>query len=301
MAQLKRIPALAILLALCTANTPPESRIELSSEAPTVTMEVNGRATMVEVAPDGPGSPIVNTAVARELGFKGSLIAGAHLVGTTRINANSNLAQLDFGNGTTAKRRVFWFERDWTRIAEGRVGPMVLPYDVVSYRLRPSLAGEREITLPMEMAMLPNLSTRQAVNGVEIRFVFAFDRPQTMLTASAGALLAESNRGRMVGDAYPMLLEMGIMRPVRAMEFDQPVMLGTLPLRNLVVRTQDTGSTAAIPDKSRDPDEIVVTGGKNKKAGRQVIIGTDSLRHCSMLTFDKPARLIRLSCLPAAS
>lgn len=285
----------AIALATGAASNAEEAA-ELTPETRTTTVVIDETPVTVEVAPDGSGSPIINSNIAEAIGFEGSMVKGLRMVGQTRIGADSNLAQVDFGDGVPAKRRVFWFERDWSTIADGRIGPLALPQDIVTYRLGPVQAGETEIVLPMDAHERRGITTILTIEEVEIPVYFTFDRRETMMTASTGALLAESNMGRMSGEAYPLQLEMEVVRPVRPMEFDQPVMLGQLPLRQVVVRTQDTGSVEAIPDKDRDPNEIIVTGGKRKKARHLMYVGLESLAGCSSLTFDKPAKTIRLSC-----
>lgn len=298
MRSLLRTTSVAFIALASAANTPPQSTIELTPSARTAVITVNSRATTVEVAPDGSGSPIVNTSVANDLGLKGSMIAGLHMVGPTRIKADSNLAQVDFGSGTATKRRVFWFERDWTKLAEGRIGPLAMSQDIVTYRLASTMEGEREITFPMETHERLGIYTIARIGEAEVPAYFTFDRDETMLTASTGALLAQVFSGRMVGEPFPLELEMAISRPVRAMTFDTPAMLGDLQLQDIVVRTEDTGSVSTIPDNDRDPNEIVVSGGKKKKPRNVMYVGMASLKGCSTLTFDKPAELIRLSCLP---
>lgn len=285
-------------------NAPPTERAELTPDNRIVTILVDGRETRVEVAPDGSGSPIVNASVAEDLGFKGSMVKGVHMVGPTKVMAQSNLGRVDFGDGEAKKRRVFWFERDWSDISEGRIGPVALPHGIVSYRLGEKEPGEREIALPMEMHERRGAYTMLEIDEVEVPVRFSFDRDETMLAASTGAALAGAFDGAMNSESYLLPIEMGISRPVRPMTFGKPVMLGDLPLREIVVRSQDTGSVGSIPDadleRDRDPNEIVVTGKRRKKARHFVYVGLASLAGCSSLTFDKPAKLIRLSCLPSS-
>ncbi|TMM48410.1 hypothetical protein [Qipengyuania marisflavi] len=292
-------PVLACLAALLSSavlaqDTPA---IELAAPA-TATIVIDGQDVLVEIAPDGASNPIVDPAVAAELGLKGGFVDGIHLVGRTRIKADSSLERVDFGDGKAKKRRVFWFDRPYGTVAQGRVSPYALPHSVITYRLRGTVAGEHEIVLPLFSHNRGGLYTKLLVGDDYVPTYFTFDRAETMVTAAAGALLSEKFAGRMAGEARPMTLELAVERPVRAMVFAQPVMLGALPLANLVVRTQDTGSTADIPDDERDPNEIVVTAGKGKPMHR-LFVGPDSLAACSTLTFDKQAEEIRLSCLPA--
>ncbi len=101
----------------------------------------------------------------------------------------------------------------------------------------------------------------------------------------------------MVGEPRNVDLQLGFARPVRTMEFARPVMAGGLQLLKFVVRTQDTGSTIAIPDETSDPDEIVVSAKGRGKPLQRINVGTASLIGCSTLTFDKVRKEIRLSCL----
>ncbi len=225
------------------------------------------------------------------------MVKGKHMVGRTAVSASSNMARIDYGDGDKVKNRMFWFERDWTEIAEGRMGPALLPAQTVSYRLGEARSGERTIILPMLTHGRAGLRAEITINGTTIPVVFTFDRPETMVTAATGALLASAYGGRMSGEARDAKLEMGFSRPVRSMEFDTPITIGELLLRDVVVRTTDTGSTARIPDEDQDPNEIVVTAESKQKPLHGIFIGTASFANCSSLSFDKARNEIRLSCI----
>lgn len=279
------------------ANKSPPSILEIDRDHPLTTIMIDGRATTMEVAPDGPSSPIVNETVAADLGKSGSMVGGKHLVGRTAVSASSNMARIDYGDGNKVRNRIFWFDRDWTEIAEGRMGPELLPAETVTYRLGEAQSGEHTITLPMVRRARSGLRTETTINGTTIPVIFTFDRSETMVTATTGALLASAYGGKMSGEARDAKLEMGFTRPVRSLEFTSPIVIGGLLLRDVVVRTMDTGSTAGIPDEEQDPDEIVVTAKGKHNAGHAIFIGTASFAGCSSLTFDKAREEIRLSCL----
>ncbi len=293
---MRKVVILAALMPMVLGNAAQPSVAELDAGNPVAPIVVNSRATLMEIAPDGPSTPVINPAVAAELGLKGSMVGGLHMVGRTAVRASSNVARIDYGDGKAVRNRVFWFERDWGRIAEGRMGPGMMPQAVVTYRLRAPAPDERMITLPLVDQGRAGLLTETVINGEPIRVIFTFDRDETMATASTGALLAAAHEGRMVGDAYDTRLELGFDRPVRRMEFAAPVQIGGLALRDVVVRTLDTGSIAGIPDDQQDPSEIVVMASGKKKPVHGIYVGKASLAGCSSLTFDKPNREIRLSC-----
>ena len=277
-------------------NNNPASEVTFDPVKPVATIVINGRSTVMEIAPDGPSTPVINAAVANELRLKRSMIGGLHMVGKTAVRASSNVARIDYGDGEPVRNRVFWFERDWGKIGEGRMGPGMVPQDVVTYRLRDPVDDERVLVFPMVDLGRAGLLTETTIQGEQVRVIFTFDRAEAMATASTGALLAAAYGGRLAGDPYNTNLELGFQRPVKRMEFDTPVQIGELQLRDVVVRTTDTGSTASIPDDQQDPSEIVVVAKGKKKPVHGIYVGTASLTACSSLTFDKPRREIRLSC-----
>lgn len=279
------------------ANGVPTSTTEIELDNPTVTISIDGRLTTMEVAPDGPNSPIVNARVADQLGKKGSLVKGRHMVGRTAVSASSNMARIDFGDGKKVKRRLFWFDRDWTEIAEGRMGPALLPEDVVTFRLDERRVGERIFTIPFKKHGRSGFRSETVIDGVSVPVIFTFDRPETMVTANTGALLASVYGGRMVGAAQDVKLEMGFFRPVRRMKFQQPITVGELALVDVIVRTTEMGSTASIPDDDQDPNEIVVSAETKRKPLHGIFVGRSSFANCSSLTFDKQREEIRLTCL----
>ena len=268
----------------------------IDADNPVIEFSVDGEKAALEVAPDGAGSPVFSAALARRLGLKGSMVEGVHMVGTTKVTAESNLVRIDLGDGKAKKRRAFFFDtEEWHHRGEGLLGPSALTDDIITYRLRAPQEGERVITLPLVEHKRAGFYTRFEIGDNYIPTLISFERPETMANATAGALLAQAFGARMEGENRDMHIELGIHRPVRDLVVPGGLMVGELPVKDIVVRSQDTGSTAAIPEEDSDPNEIVVAGGKMKIAPR-LWIGTASLEGCSSLSFDRSAEVIRLSC-----
>lgn len=258
-------------------------------------IQIDGQDIAMEIAPDAPASPVLSAETAQRLGLEGSMVQGVHLVGRTKLKAQSNRVKIAFDARKPQTRRAFFFDGDWHGLGAAMINPAALPDSIITYRLRAPAAGERVITLPLLQHDRAGFYTELTFGEDRVPTFFSFARGETMATAAAGAVLANAFAGEMAGPAREIAIEFGISRPVRAMRFAATPMLGGLPLASVVVRTQDTGSTAAIPDDERDPNEIVVTGGKRKPLYR-LWVGTDSLSACSSLTFDRAAEEIRLSC-----
>lgn len=258
-------------------------------------IQIDGQEVAMEVAPDAPASPVLSAETAQRLGLGGSMVQGVHLVGRTKLKAQSNRVKIAFDADKPKTRRAFFFDGAWHGRGAAMINPAALPERTITYRLRAPADGERVITLPLLQNDRAGFYTEVILGEERVPAFFTFARAETMATAAAGDVLARAFAGEMTGAAREIDIEFGIRRPVRAMRFAAPPMLGDLPLSSVVVRTQDTGSTAAIPDDERDPNEIVVTAGKRKPLN-MLWIGTDSLAACSSLTFDRAAEKIRLSC-----
>ena len=104
----------------------------------------------------------------------------------------------------------------------------------------------------------------------------------------------------MTGVTHLAQIRFGIERPVRTMRLSAPLLIGGRPLTELGVRTADFGNASGIPEVGAvtDPDEIVVTAAKKGERDYSLLVGRDFLSGCSSLTYDFPAKLIRLRCLP---
>lgn len=91
----------------------------------------------------------------------------------------------------------------------------------------------------------------------------------------------------------------GIKRPIRTLTLTRALGVGPLSLHTLGVRTMDNGNASDIAEAGTkaDPNEIVVTAkGKHDPNRDRLSLGADTLARCSSIVFDKPARVIRLTC-----
>lgn len=292
-----RTHCLAVCLAALTAAVPvaaEEGRV-IDRDERVVPVLIDGEEIAMEIAPDAPNSPVLAAETAARLGLKGSIFKGVHLVGRTKLTARSNRVKIDFGDGERKTRRAFFFDGEWHGPGKAMINPASLPDPVVTYRLGEPREGETIIVLPLVQSDIGGYFTHLTLGEEQVPAFFTFARRETMATAAAGALLADAFYGRLIGDSRRLHIEFGIERPVRPLDFATPAMLGDLPLANVVVRTQDTGSIAEIPDGERDPNEIVVAGSKDKPLKR-LWVGTDTLDLCSSLIFDRETAQIRLSC-----
>jgi hypothetical protein len=171
--------------------------------------------------------------------------------------------------------------------------------------LRPPVPGERVVTLPLEDegGLFGGWGGTYAIvqlGGEPLRVRFNPNEPRTLATAGAALRIANAHDGTMSGDTAPAHIAFGISRPVRNMRLATPLPVGPFAISALGVRTGDFGNASAIREEGGDPDEVIVTGERRGNRNRdRLSIGADQLDRCSAIIFDKRAREIRLSCLPA--
>ena len=284
-----------------------------------VAATIDGTPVTLRVDPGAPGLVLMTTAAAQRLALKGGALDISYSVGGQDAMHATTVRPMTFG-ATHVKRRIgfpgrkktaidsHWVGRayaDVANVAEGSIGPGVLPESVVRIALRSPRAGERMVALPMVDGggMFGRLSGEFAqimIGGQPVRVRFDPYHPRTTVTANAASLIAAVQRGTLTGIAEPVVIAFGIARPVRTMTLATPLAGGPLLLATLGVRTSDVGSAASIPEADAappDPDEVVVIAkGKRDPKRDRLTLGADVLDRCSEIVFDQPAKQVRLTC-----
>ncbi|QCB41290.1 hypothetical protein E5673_02845 [Sphingomonas sp. PAMC26645] len=281
---------------------------------------IDGKPVTLRVDPAAPGLVFVTTAVAERLALKGGALGLGYSVGGQGAMQATTVRPMTFGTNAVKRRISFpsrkhetkgkaadprWVGRPYADVGDGSIGPASLPEPVVRILLNAPRAGERTVALPMVdggglLGKLSGTFAQITIGGQPIRVRFDPYHPRTTVTANAATLIAQAQRGTLVGLTAPVEIAFGIARPVRTMTLATPLLVGPLALSSLGVRTTDVGSAAAIPDADApppDPDEIVVIAKGKRDASRdRLTIGADLLDRCSSIVFDKPAKQIRLTC-----
>jgi hypothetical protein len=301
-----RCRPLLLLVLVSTAAAaqprPPQERVVSGDGIVTVT--VNGAPGRIRIDPAAPALPILTLPFAMgQAHLRPGPFAFAYLVGPQQVEGRSAVGRIAIGEGTRPrKRRIGWTARTYAEGADGVLGPGGLPEPVVRFVLRAPRPGERTISLPLEDegGLFGGWGGSYALvdlGGEPIRIRFIPNAPRTLATAGAAIRLANAFEGRVSGETTPAHIAFGISRPVRTLRLGRPFVVGPLTILELGVRTADFGNASANREEGGDPDEVVVTGDRRRNRGRdRVAIGADQLRNCSSITFDKRARLVRLTC-----
>lgn len=295
-----RIVLLASAALLLTAAADQPTSLTLSGDN-MVSATINGQLVRIKVDPAYSGLVTVNPDVVTRARLKPSMIGSLHRVGPVTIAFRTDASKVDFGFGSQ-ERRVMWPDRPIIAAFDGIAGPNALPWSRLTFELGPRAEGEREIDLPLDVYGpfgIRGTITHLKLGDEDVPVWFSPLLPQSLATAGLGAELARSNGGTLTGPAHATPIRFGIERPVRTMRFATPLLIGGRPLRELGVRMADFGDASGIPEAGvkPDPDEIVVTADKRRKHDYALLLGRDFLSGCSRLTYDFPAKLIRLSCV----
>ena len=281
-----------------------------------VAATIDGAPVTLRVDPGAPGLVLMTTAAAERLALKGGMMELGYSVGRQGAMQATTVRPMTFDT-THVKRRIGfpspkkgsadgrWVGRAYAAVADGSIGPGVLPEPVVRIALRMPRAGERTVTLPMVdggglFGRLSGVFAQIMIGGQPVRVRFDPYHPRTTVTANAASLIAEAQHGTLAGTSEPVEIAFGIARPVRTMTLATPLAVGPLLLSTLGVRTSDVGSAASIPEADAappDPDEIVVAvKGKRDPKRDRLTLGADVLDHCSSIVFDGPNKQVQLTC-----
>lgn len=284
--------AIAATVLLLAASPPPTSR-EINSDGVT-DLTLQGVRLRVLVTPAVTGMPVFSAAAAERAALKAGMFGAQFGVGPVKLRAKTAVASLAIGT-VEFKRRVAWASEPFAAGFDGVIGPGGLPEDVVRFTLRPPQPGEHMTVLPFRASHWGVSGAAMAIGGVETFIRFDPHAPRTVANATAGVALANAHRGTLSGEPFLVPIAFGIQRPVRTLTLADPVAVGPLTFAKVAVRISDGGPANTIREADADPDEVqVVAKGKPRRAS--LLVGADLLVHCSSIVFDKPAKVIRLTC-----
>lgn len=296
----RTMTAMTALLLIGAASVPHDYVVPADG---VVAARLNGVPLRLRIDPGSTAMPLVTDDIAARAQVKSGMFGTLYGVGPVHIAGRTGVATLDLA-GTILKRRVSFAPRAYAEGFDGVMGPGGLEAPVVRFALRAPIAGERSVALPMvdQGGLMAGWAERFAlieVGGQPLRIRFDPHHPRTLATAGAAVRLAAAYDGTMSGIAGRQEIAFGVERPIRTLTLARALGIGPLSLQTLGVRTADNGHASGIAEAGAkvDPNEIVVTAkGKHDPNRDRLSLGADTLARCSSIVFDKPARVIRLTC-----
>ncbi|MBN2970499.1 hypothetical protein JW805_00525 [Roseomonas aeriglobus] len=290
----------ATALPLTIAASAPAERVITDTALVTT---ANDAEVRLLIDPGAPAMPILTEDAAARAGLKAGPFGIGYRVGPVLVAGRSAVGRIGLGDAPS-KRRIGWTAKPYVTGYDGVVGPGGLPDPVVRFQLRDAQPGERMVAIPMdaEGGLFGNWGASNAVlmiDGQPLQIRFNLHQDKTIATAGAALTLAKGYGGTLDDDRAEAEIAFGVKRPVRTLRLARPFAVGPVTLNALLARTGDFGNaegiaaTGAVPD----PDEVVVTAkGKRDHRRDRVILGRAALSGCSSIVFDKPAKVIRLTC-----
>jgi hypothetical protein len=202
-------------------------------------------------------------------------------------------------SGKRDAKLLTWFDEDVVNGVDGVISPAELPYDSVTLELGEPRGAEKNFEFSLVYHPLSGFTYRLPVQGRDVVVKFSIWEDSTLATAAAGAVIADTHRGRWNGESRPHPIAMSVHRPVRPLVLGKPLSLGGFKLANFLVRHSDHRGDYALPsDVSTDPDEIIVTGYKDKQPARFTLtLGRDALSTCSRITYTHSSKRLSMRCL----
>lgn len=176
------------LAAPTKANTKLPEELILS-DGDIIEVKINGRPTRLEVRPDAFGRLMINPAVAAELGLKPPTRGSRNSTGPVLLG-NTGVHKVDFASGP-GRKRIFWFNRNVSPVADGVISPASLPYKRVTFRLQPAKEGEKIYSFPLDRKGpfgLGGVGTRIKFLEEKIDIRFSLHRDENLVDAPNGQL-----------------------------------------------------------------------------------------------------------------
>ncbi len=299
--------AVALTASVAMAQTAPTELVVRPGEPVAATVE--GKPVRLIVGSGRIDRLALDSDYVAANGIKPALIMGrAEVTVAGRREFKGRNRPLTFSvAGLSRKGRAFWFDEAPDSGVDGHIGPFGLPQDRVTFLLGPADPRHAVERAPLSGDISGSGAIGFGLGGRGIAIVFDVESDEAYPIASAatGALLARLLDGTVSGASWDVEVLMGVRRPVRLLTLARPLVIGPLSYTRIAVRVRDriddSGRGVGIPEAGEavDPDEVtVVASAKGPPPAFGLAIPLPALKHCSRLTYDKPARRLELACAP---
>jgi len=305
--------------AVAAAQAPPPELV-VNADAP-VSVWINGLEVSLAVSTATVDHVTLNDTVAQRLGLsaappdnKGDLFIG----GVVALQGRHGSAWLAHAQ-RLQRQQLYWFPGLSSLPLAGTIGPFALPHERI--RILWQSAADAQPPAPPSLALqlvgdidhaaygIGLMEGRLLLIGVDVRT----RRALPLVSAASGADLAELLGGRLVGEPWQEEIVLGVLRPVRRLELDEPLEIGPIQIRAVAVRqggprdgTARLAPGQIIPfDAEEDPGIAQVRGRivRRRDVARYIVLTRAQLEAygCSSLLIDKAARLWELACTAPAA
>lgn len=186
--------------------------------------------------------------------------------------------------------------RDCCVGVDGEIGIGLLPYAAIRFDRADGVTADRSADFLIDDNSEHGPQTTVSMGRETIFLQFSLQRSTSVATASAGAILAGVQGGRLT-DGGTTIAAFGIERPISTLRLDRPATVGGFTYPQIAVRTADFGGRHDFPVDPSEPQDIVVKKKVPQQAAWPVIlVGRDRLDHCSAASFDGNSHVLTLHC-----
>lgn len=217
------------------------------------------------------------------------------LVGRETLKGTQAAAPITL-NGRPMLVTVASHGRDCCAGVDGEIGIGLLPYATIRFTRPGSPPAERSADFLIDDNDEHGPQADIPVGRDKLFVQFSLQRPESVATASAGAIIARSQGGRL-RDGGTVVAAFGIERPVSILDLERPASIAGFPYARIAVRTADFGGGHSFPVDPSEPRDIVVA----KKVPRQeawpvVLVARDRLDRCGAASYDGNRHILTLHC-----
>lgn len=285
---------------------PPLPPLVLDAAAPIITVTIDGAPLRLRVDGGATRHVTLNAAAAKRLDLANParLVAGQPVergravtqVGKVRVEEVTSDEIVDY-QGRLLPVTVAWSERNPVAGADGIIGPLLLPHDVVRFVRRPVAAADRTTHLPLRWNSGRGMLGSFKPGRDAIDIVITPAARDSIATAAGAASLAGQFGGRLIGPARDMVVSHGVVRPVRDVGFARPIDVAGVRIDKVAARVFDWSGKTQIPDADLGADEAVVRGSAGaQRQWAKLAIGDDRLSACAEITWTRAPLAFDLVC-----
>jgi hypothetical protein len=186
--------------------------------------------------------------------------------------------------------------RDCCVGVDGEIGIGLLPYATIRFSRPDAAPAERSADFLIDDNNEHGPQAAMSIGRETIFVQFSLHRRASVATASAGAILAAAQGGRLT-DGGTTVVAFGIERPISILRLDRPASVAGFHYPRIAVRTADFGGRHDFPVDPSEPQDIVV----KKKVPQQdawpvILVARDQLDRCGEALFDGNSHVLTLRC-----
>jgi hypothetical protein len=233
---------------------------------------------------------MLSTGAAERLGLRNLPLSQARIVmdgaGLVGRVARPNLR---FANGETERVTAIIFAAPITDLADGAIGPGVLPYNQIVIRLGPDAPGARDLSFRLQDPDLWDAPVRLSP-AREFQLGFMLARPYTMLNRPAAGLLEADRALTPAGELESREFLLGLSSLMQPVIVDPALTVQGLALGTVLARTASPIIGAL------EEEAVFVVAESDRAPVPRLTLGREALNACSTISANRRARTLTMRC-----